>query len=72
MTLHDTPCTSEIALKRVKTDARAIWMHGEYQGSDGKKIIACWAPSRGFIVISDEEGDVGQLPMNLVQPIDNS
>ncbi len=71
MELHDTPCTSEKALERVRTDARAFWKHGEYTGSDGKKIIACWTFNQGMIVLSDEEGDVGSIPAQYVKKLDN-
>jgi hypothetical protein len=72
LVLHDTPCVNERALERVKTDARPFWKHGEYTDSTGKKIVACWAFNQGSIVISDEEGDVGVLPAQLVKKIQNT
>lgn len=69
LVMHDTPCANEKALAQVKEDYRGHFKHGEYTGSDGKSIVACWAVHGAAIYIVDEEGDQGRLPVEAAQPI---
>lgn len=67
--LHNTPCTNEKAMEKVKEEFRKEFFHGEYTFKDGHQIIACWAVKGNIIYIVDEEGDLGSLPTTMVKPL---
>ena len=67
--LHNTPCENAKAMEKIKEDYRKDFFHGEYTKPDGTTIVACWVISGNTIFISDEEGDLGKLPANLVKPL---
>ena len=69
LVMHDSPCLADKALEQVKAEFRDRFKHGEYTGSNGKSIVACWAVNGATIYIVDEEGDKGQLPVEAAQPI---
>lgn len=65
VTLYDTPCSNEKVLAMLKPEFRSQFQQGQAVFPN-RTIELCWNASLqpGAIVIADEEGDVGAVPLS--------
>ena len=68
--LTNAPCPADmLAMIPAEYRTRFQLAHERFQGRD---IRACWALDAPIVVIFDEEGDQGGMPMDAFKPVSRS
>lgn len=68
--LHKTPCTDAASLSIIQPEMRPRFFAADLTWK-GTPLKACWAPlpDRAEVLMVDETGDYGMLPMSGFKPV---
>lgn len=68
--LHSTPCTEPKVLSIIEEPYRPSFRSANVTHK-GKPLKACWmaVPDRRAVLVADETGDYGAVPMALFKPV---
>ena len=68
VTLYDTPCTNKTVLALIRPERQALYQSGKAVFPD-RTFGLCWRLNGSVILIADEEGDTGAVPVSaFMQP----
>ena len=67
LVLTKTPCPPDLLARAPAGVAMPFYLARERFG--GREIRACWAAQRPVVLLFDEEGDQGVLPMSVFRPV---